>query len=291
MANDFDRILDECIDRLGRGVSLEQCLTDNPEHAKQLEPLLRAMAQTKAAYSFTPSVDAKRKARQRFYAGMEKRRQPSLWHRIFARRLVWSTVATVLVLSIIGYVALRTTLFPLEPPLITIPSPASDGNFVFLVSDEVNAIDEFSSLNVTISKVGLLQSSSSEQWVEFVPEVKEFDLTLLPGEKTQQLWRGNVPEGEYTKVVIHVTRVQGTLKATGEMLEVKLPSNKLQVAKTFQVSSDSITSFTYDLTVVNTGNAKGGEKYLLKPQADQSGATQKPNEIKGKGQEKPKKQP
>ncbi len=289
MANDFERILDECIDRLGRGESLEQCLTDNPEHAKQLEPLLRAMAQTKAAYSFTPSVDAKREARQRFYAEMDRRRQPSLWHRIFARRLAWATLATVLVLSIIGYVALRTTIFPVEPPSITIPGPATDGNFVFLVSDEVNAIDEFSSLNVTISKVGLLQRGDSEQWVEFVPELKEFDLTLLPGEKTQQLWQGNVPEGQYTKVVIYVTHVQGILKATGETVEIKLPSNKLQISKTFQVSADSITSFTYDLTVVNTGNAKNGGKYLLKPQADQSGAAQKPNENKSKGQKDLKK--
>lgn len=289
MANDFDRILDECIDRLGRGESLETCLTHYPEHAKQLEPLLRAMAQTKAAYSFTPSVDAKREARQRFYAEMEKRRKPSLWRRVFARRLVWATLATVLVISIIGYAALRATIFPAEPPSITITSPAADGNFVFLVSDEVNAIDEFSSLNVAISKVGLLQSGISEQWVEFVPEVKEFDLTLLPGEKTQQLWRGNVPEGQYTKVVIYVTHVQGILKATGGTVEIKPPSNKLQISKTFQVSADSITSFTYDLTVVNTGNAKGDGKYLLKPQADQSGAAQKPNENKGKGQKDLKK--
>jgi hypothetical protein len=289
MANDFERILDECIDRLGRGESLEACLRHYPEHAKQLEPLLRAMAQTKAAYSFTPSVDAKREARQRFYAEMERRRQPSLWHRMFARRLVWATLATVLVLSIISYAALRATVFPVELPSITVPSPTADGNFVFLVSDEVNAIDEFSSLNVTISKVGLLQSGSSKQWVQFVPEVKEFDLTLLPREKTQQLWRGNVPEGQYTKVVIYVTHVQGIPKATAEAVGIKLPSDKLQISKTFQVSTDSITSFTYDLTVINTGNATGGGEYLLKPQADQSGAAQKPNENKGEGQKDLKK--
>jgi len=35
-----------------------------------------------------------------------------------------------------------------------------------------------------------------------------------------------------------------------------------------------VTRFTYDLTVVNTGNAKEGGKYLLKPQINESGATQ-----------------
>jgi len=289
MANDFDRILDECINRLGRGESLEHCLAAYPEHAKQLEPLLQAMIQTKAAYSFSPSVDAKREARQRFYTALDRRRQPSFWDRILARRLVWATVASMLVLSIIGYFALKAAVFTVDhPSTMTVPGPDANGNFVFLVSDEINAIGDFSNVNVTISKVGLLNEGSSKQWVEFVPEVKEFDLTLLPGEKTQELWRGDVPEGQYTKVVIYVTRVQGTLKATGVAMDIKLPSNKLQISKPFQVSAGNVTSFTYDLTVVHTGNAKGG-KYLLKPQIGESGASEKPSQGKGKSQERPKK--
>ena len=291
MANDFDRILDECIDRLGRGESLEECLAAYPEHTKQLEPLLRAMVQTKAAYPFTPSVDTKREARHRFYAALERQRQPSFWHRILHRPLIWATLASVLVILVIGFLALKTMVFPVETPSMTIPGPNADGNFVFLVSDEVNAIDDFSSVNVTINKVGLLKSGNSEQWVEFIPEVKEFDLTLLPGEKTQELWRGDVPEGQYTKVFIYVTKVRGILKATGGAVEVKLPSSKLQISKPFQISAGAVTSFTYDLTVVKSGNAHGGGKYLLKPQIGESGASQKPDGGKGNGQERLNKQP
>ena len=50
MADNFDRILDECIDRINRGQSLEDCLADYPEYVKQLEPLLRALLQTQGAY-------------------------------------------------------------------------------------------------------------------------------------------------------------------------------------------------------------------------------------------------
>jgi hypothetical protein len=33
------------------------------------------------------------------------------------------------------------------------------------------------------------------------------------------------------------------------------------------ISSENVTSFTYDITVVHAGKAQGGQKYLLKPQA------------------------
>jgi hypothetical protein len=63
---DFNQILDECIDRINQGENLESCLKSYPGIAKELEPLLRAMTGLQSTYSFTPSDDAKRAARQRF---------------------------------------------------------------------------------------------------------------------------------------------------------------------------------------------------------------------------------
>jgi hypothetical protein len=273
MDNDFDRILDECVDRLNHGEAIDACLADYPEQAKKLAPLLRTMVQTEAAYSFTPSADVKRQAKQRFYAAREKPELPSFWQNILARRAVWATLASVLVIVIAGYFALRATAFPGEPPTLIVASPAVEGNFAFLVSDEVNAIADFDNLYITVSKVGVLQTGAAEKWVEFVPEVREFDLTLLPGAKTKELWRGNIPEGNYTKVVIYVSVVEGILKENQQTIELKLPSNKLQINTSFQVSAGNVTSFTYDLTVVKAGNAQGGGKYLLKPQVNESGAS------------------
>ena len=128
---------------------------------------------------------------------------------------------------------------------------------------------------VTIDKVVLLSNNSSEQLVEFVPDTKKFDLTTLPGNVTQELWSGQIPEGTYTKVFAYVSEVTGTLKSTGKEISVKLPSGKLQLANSFQVTSDQKTSFTFDITIVKTGQSRNG-KYLLKPQASASGATQTP---------------
>jgi hypothetical protein len=67
---------------------------------------------------------------------------------------------------------------------------------------------------------------------------------------------------------------------------VKLPSGKLQISKAFEVASDSVTSFVYDLTVVAAGSPQSGIKYILKPQVGQSGADQKFEKIDGKGEKR-----
>jgi len=278
MANNFDKTLDECIDRINRGESLESCLADYPEYVGQLEPLLQAMLQTKEAYSFAPSASAKRVARQRFSTALERleqrrREKQPLFTRVFARPLVWTTAAVVLLILAAGFFGMRPMLYPTGP----VPNP--EGNFVFLISDDVNAISDFESLNVSISKIGLLPGGDSERWVEFEPEVKQVDLTLVPGDETQEIWRGNVPEGQYTKVFIYVSDVEGIL-ADGET-NVKLPSGKLQIYKPFEVTGGEVTNFVYDVTVVKAGESG---KYILKPQVDQSGADHKPS--KGKAKDK-----
>ena len=275
MARNFDEILDECLDRIGRGESPEACLADYPGQGKKLEPLLRAMFQTRQAYSFAPSAANKRAARQRFAAALERleqRRQqpPSLFRRLLTRPMAWATVAAVIALVVAGYFSFSPALYPAEP----VANP--EGNFIFLISDDVNAIADFDSVTVSIAKIALILSDSGQQ-VEFEPEVKDVDLTLLQGDAAQEIWRGDVPAGDYAKVVIWVTDVRGILKETGQLVEIKLPSQKLQISKPFRVTADSVTSFIYDLTVVATGNAQSGIGYILRPQVGQSGADSKPS--------------
>jgi hypothetical protein len=292
MGKAFSKILDECVDRINRGETVEDCLATYPKYAEELEPLLRVVLDTQTAYRFIPSPTAKMAGRQRFNAALEalehrqKERQP--WSQWFlGRSRVWATAAVVLLIALAGYFGLRPMLFPIE----TIPEPGSslvapspqpspEGNFVFLISDEVNVIGDFESLNVTISKIGLQAAGESERWVEFDPEIKAVDLTQLQGDKAHEIWRGDVPAGQYSQVFIYVSEVRGKLKATGQTIEIKLPSHKLHMSKPFQVTADTVTIFTYDLTVVATGH---NGKYILKPQIDQSDVQQKPSEGKGKG--------
>ena len=165
------------------------------------------------------------------------------------------------------------------PTLTPAPTPApatGAGNFRLLISDEVNAIDHFASLNVTISSIGVHQGGESGNWTEpedFQPV--EVDLKQLIADNATEIWSGNLTPGEYNKVFIYVDSVTGVLNGGGTA-NVKLPSNKLQISKPFEVIDGEVTNFVYDVTVIKAG--KSG-KYILKPQIAQSGPDQPFNDI------------
>ncbi len=278
----FDEIFDECVSQINRGQRLEDCLASYPEHSEELEPLLQAMVHTRKVCAFTPSPEAKRSARQRFSAAMdqlERKRAEKrpLFPRVFGWSGAWAAVTAVLVMALIGYFGIRPALAPVGPG----SQPGTQGYLTFLISDEVNAIGDFQSLNVSISKIGLHLAGEDGEWIELDPEVKEVDLTLLQGTKAQSIWSGNITAGRYTKVFIYVDNVWGQLTEAkgGSTVEVKLPSNKLQISKPFEVTDDQETNFVYDLTVVAAGNDRSGIKYVLKPQVAESGADQDFEEI------------
>jgi len=290
MANDLNKVLDECIDRINSGESIESCLLDYPGSSKQLKPLLQAALQTKKAYNFVPSEETKSAAKQRFNAAIERRLQTdnenqSWFSRILGKPLTWAALAAVTAAIVGIYFGVNQMVYPISP---IVPEPDPEGNFVLLISDDVNAISDFESVNVSITKVGLF-SSANGGWMEFEPDVKVIDLTTVQGDKTQQIWRGNLPEGEYTRVFIYISNVQGVLKEAiatdGQVVDIKLPGNKLHISEPFQITANTVTSFTYDLTVIATGNKQSGIKYILKPQADESGADNKPANNKGKGKQ------
>jgi thioredoxin reductase len=56
----------------------------------------------------------------------------------------------------------------------------------------------------------------------------------------------------------------GKLKETGKIIEVKLPGSKSHLSQPFEVTANTTTSFTFDITVVATGS---NGKYILKPQS------------------------
>jgi len=159
-------------------------------------------------------------------------------------------------------------------------------NFKLLISDEVNAIEDFEHLYINISTISMHykgnKGNESTKWLEFAPIVNPVDLRPLVGEKALAIWNGTVPTGNDTKVFIHVNNVWGNLTSTlgNKTVQVKLPGNKLQISKPFMVTDGEVTSFVYDIAVVAAGNnSKKEAKYMLKPQIAQSGANQSYEEV------------
>jgi heat shock protein HslJ len=193
----------------------------------------------------------------------------------------YGTIILALILSAISLLAVGCTgqtdspVDTLEP---SATSPAGlESNFRLLISDDANAIDKFTSVNVTISEIGV-HSGSTGNWTTIVPDIDVVDLKPLIGENALEIWSGNLTAGEYNKVFVYVTGVNGTLTEEygGRTADIKLPGDKLQISKPFTVSDNATTSFVYDITVVEAG--KSGQ-YILQPQIAQSGAEQKFREV------------
>ncbi len=278
MADSFEHALDRCLDRINSGERIEACLADYPQHAAQLEPLLRAALRTRDAYTFTPSAEAKQAARERFFAARERARIEAPrrrrgWLGWATRPVVWGPVLAVVVALLVTFVGVRPALSPGVLPIV--PVASASGNFAFMISDDVNAIGDFVSVNATFSQIGLLDAASGK-WLQITPEVGTVDLTMLQGDASQQVWRGDIPDGDYRQVFIYVNSISGVLKRDGSNIGIKLPSDKLHVKAPFAVSDNAVTTFTFDLTVVDTGRGNDKDKYLLKPVVGESGASQAP---------------
>ena len=313
--NEFDRALDDCLDRVARGETVAQCLTLYPEHAVCLQPLLSVSETARTAFAFEPSAQGAIRARARMDSArtarairqQSRRRVPSLIERLFARPLPVAAIASVAVIALTAILLVRPALGPdgmpsippsqpaetteqpdeagqtptqpspqeqeggptgTETPAIT-PAAQEKGNFVFYVSDEPNDIGDFESLTVTIATIEL-KPYGDGPWVELTPVESTADLVQLQGDRAQELWRGDVPAGDYSTVFIRVESIEGILSSTGEEAEVKLPSDKLRVTCAFSIGGEDTTEFVFDITVHRAGP---DGRYILSPQASESGTS------------------
>ena len=146
-------------------------------------------------------------------------------------------------------------------------SNSGQSSMAFYLSDEENAMGDFAHLNVTVTKVGLQRGGESGSWVEKDVDDRTVDLTTLPGANATKLGTFGVDNGTYTKVFVHVDEINATLE-NGDSVNVKLPSNKLQLNKEFTVGDGEEVDFVYDMSVFKAGNSG---KYILKPVVGESG--------------------
>ncbi len=107
----------------------------------------------------------------------------------------------------------------------------------------------------------------SDGWIEHDVDDRTFDLTRLQGANASLLEEFDVPEGSYNKVFVHVDGINGTLE-NGESVNVKLPSEKLQITQSFTVEANDSVDFVFDITVHKAGNTG---KYILTPVISESG--------------------
>ncbi len=120
---------------------------------------------------------------------------------------------------------------------------------------------------------------SEAGWVTYEVDNRTVDLTELKGANATRLANLSAPSGTYQTVFVYVSEVNGTLK-NGEQVNVKLPSQKLQLHTTFELGPNATTDFVYDIAVHKAG--KSG-KYILKPNIGESGTEVEIDDIDKKG--------
>ncbi|MDS0220361.1 DUF4382 domain-containing protein [Haloarcula sp. S1AR25-5A] len=104
------------------------------------------------------------------------------------------------------------------------------------------------------------------------------DLTEVVGDKAISVLDGELEEGQYSKIELSAESVDGIVD--GESVDVKIPSEKLQIVKPFEVVAGESVEFVFDINVVKKGN--GG--YNLLPVISKSGVAGKDVEVEEVGE-------
>ncbi len=84
-------------------------------------------------------------------------------------------------------------------------------------------------------------------------EGESVDLTEVVGERAIGVFEGELETGTYQKIELHVDEVEGIL-VEGGTAEVKVPSEKLQIVRPFEVEAGETVTFVFDINVVARGN-------------------------------------
>lgn len=171
------------------------------------------------------------------------------------------------------------------------------GVFRLLISDQPTGIEEFDSLDVTLSSARVFLTGDDEEltpavvnatatgtvedgavegnatatetvedgdvegegFVEFDLDSVTVDLTQVIGERAVPVLEGELEEGRYSGIELRVATVEGVVD--GDTVNVMVPSDRLRIVRPFEVEAGEEVSFVFDITVIQKGQT--GEYNLL----------------------------
>ena len=147
--SEFNRILDECLDRvLAEGESVEACLHRYPDQTTELAPLLHLALESKTTLGFTPAAAAKVRARLLLQAAIARQkmrrerrwRWPRLPRMTGAPRWAMSTAAVVVLMAVggSGIVAASSDSMP-DQTLYPIKRAVEEARLVLTFSNDSKA--------------------------------------------------------------------------------------------------------------------------------------------------------
>lgn len=158
----------------------------------------------------------------------------------------------------------------------------ASGTFRLLISDQPVAIENFDSLDVTLSSARVFRAGDDDEltsavvnetangtaddgdaggdgFVEFDIDGETVDLTQVTGDLAVSVLEGELEAGRYSGIELRVASADGVVD--GEDVGVMVPSDRLRIIRPFEVGRDEELSFVFDINVIQRGPT--GEYNLL----------------------------
>jgi len=177
---EFENILDECLERLGRGETLGQCLQSYPEQAAQLEPLLHMAQAVIKASAILPRSEFKARARYEFRSALQaeatKKRQP-----LFSLRRRWSVALMVvsILLLVGGGTAVAASNSMPDSPLYPVKLAAEQVQLTLTPSDMGKARLCAMLADRRVAEIICMASKGDVQQVELITQRLDERLAIL----------------------------------------------------------------------------------------------------------------
>jgi hypothetical protein len=135
-AKEFDNVLNECIERMLKGESVEACLAAYPEYAAALEPLLRTALDTRKAASIMPRPEFRQRAGYEFQAAIRDLVPPKkqVGFRWQVRLVTALSVVVIILIAGTGTVAAASNSLP-DGPLYPVKLFTENVRLVLTPSD------------------------------------------------------------------------------------------------------------------------------------------------------------
>jgi hypothetical protein len=116
MMRKFDDILNECVERVLKGESVEACLKAFPQHAAELEPLLRTAADAKKAAYILPRPEFRQQAAYEFQSAVRNLKPQKQGILKWQVRLVTTlSIIVIILMAGTGTIAASANSLPDQP--------------------------------------------------------------------------------------------------------------------------------------------------------------------------------
>ncbi|MFC1990758.1 DUF5667 domain-containing protein [Chloroflexota bacterium] len=200
---EFDNILDECLDRILKGETVEDCLASYPEHAAELEPLLRTSLDTKNALAIKPRPEFRERAGYQFRAALQEMEQKRERRLFFGLQPQWATAVIavlVLMLASVSTVAAASGSMP-DGPLYPVKLAAETVQLA-LTPSTLGKAELYAMLaDKRVTEIVKMADKGKPEQVEKAAErlntqlIAVANLAALPGEQSQvEVFKAPAPE-------------------------------------------------------------------------------------------------